>query len=65
MKCGFCGYLFEEREGISGCAHCPAKCGRGMLKCPRCNYENPPEPAWLMQLVSFWEKKTAKLVNNS
>ena len=43
MTCGFCGLEFREEEGIRGCANCPVSCGKNMIKCPRCNYENPPE----------------------
>lgn len=44
MKCGFCGYEFQEEEADAGCGNCPLSSGCRMLKCPRCNYENPPEP---------------------
>lgn len=51
MRCGFCGHEFREEEGIRGCANCPVSCGRNMIKCPRCNYENPPEPEILKKLL--------------
>jgi hypothetical protein len=55
MHCGFCGYDFEEKEGIKGCKNCPMTAGCKMIKCPKCNYENPPEP--------FWVKKIKKILN--
>ncbi len=56
MRCGFCGYDFPEEEGIRGCANCPVSCGKNMVKCPRCNYENPPEP----ELFKVVRKKFGK-----
>ena len=59
MRCGFCGYEFPEEEGVVGCAGCPMKSGCRMIKCPRCNYENPPEPALVKKLrKAFGKKKT-------
>lgn len=57
MRCGFCGYEFDEDKGVRGCAGCPTAMGCKMVKCPRCNYENPPEPAWLKRVKSFFGKK--------
>ncbi len=50
MKCCFCGYEFDEREADSGCRGCPLNSGCKMLKCPRCKYENPPEPALVRKI---------------
>jgi rubredoxin len=56
MRCGFCGYEFAEEEGGQGCASCPAKKGCKMIKCPRCNYENPPEPALVQKIKKLFGK---------
>lgn len=46
MKCGLCGAEFEEKDAKSACAKCPWH-GCGLLRCPKCGYEMPPEPKWL------------------
>jgi hypothetical protein len=50
MRCAFCGHEFSEEEAIQGCGGCPVGKGCQMLKCPRCNYEIPAEPAWIKKL---------------
>lgn len=41
MKCGFCGYEFDEGdEGVKACSGCPMSGRCGKVKCPRCGYEN-------------------------
>jgi rubredoxin len=57
MRCGFCGYEFAEEEGVQGCRNCPMSAGCRMVKCPRCNYENPPEPKMLKKLKKLMSKK--------
>jgi len=57
MRCGFCGYEFNEEEGIQGCKNCPMTSGCKMVKCPRCNYENPPEPSLVKGIKKFFRKK--------
>ncbi|WP_236026753.1 hypothetical protein [Geomonas diazotrophica] len=57
MRCGFCGHEFAESEGNVGCKNCPMSSGCKMVKCPRCNYENPPEPAFVKGLKKMFGKK--------
>ena len=57
MRCGFCGHDFEESEGITGCKNCPLSSGCRMVKCPRCNYENPPEPRFVGRLKRLFGRK--------
>nr|WP_241426301.1 hypothetical protein [Geobacter benzoatilyticus] len=42
IRCGFCGNEFSEEEGIKGCGRCGKPCRS--IRCPKCFYENPPEP---------------------
>ncbi|MBM3499967.1 MAG: transposase [Armatimonadetes bacterium] len=49
MICGFCRHEFTVEEAEAGCRSCPLR-GCGLVKCPRCGYEMPPEPAWLQRL---------------
>ena len=43
MKCGMCGYEFEAEEAETSCGGCPLVKGCGLVRCPRCGYEMPPE----------------------
>lgn len=44
IRCGYCGHEFPEEEGIRSCGQCGKPGGCRMVRCPRCLYENPPEP---------------------
>ncbi len=57
MKCGFCGFVFDEEEGNAGCRNCPLASGCKMVKCPRCNYENPPEPAVVKKIRKIFRRR--------
>ncbi|MGQ9629593.1 MAG: hypothetical protein ACUVXI_04655 [bacterium] len=57
MKCAFCGYKFEEDEGLSACRGCPIKGSCRMLRCPNCGYETPAEPG-LIRLLRRWRNRT-------
>lgn len=54
MKCGFCEYEFDESAGKKGCGGCPGGCHS--LHCPRCNYKNPLEPAFVGKLKAIFKK---------
>lgn len=56
MRCDFCGCEFQEEEGNRGCKSCPVSAGCRMMKCPRCNYEIPPEPRWIGRLKKLFNK---------
>ncbi|MBI4632929.1 MAG: hypothetical protein HY742_03450 [Deltaproteobacteria bacterium] len=56
IRCGFCGYEFSEEEGIRGCRNCPLGSGCKMVKCPRCNYEIPPEPEWVKTVKRLFRR---------
>lgn len=52
MKCGMCGYEFEAEEAERSCGGCPLVRGCGLVRCPRCGYEMPPEA-----VVVRWVRK--------
>jgi hypothetical protein len=66
MKCGFCGYDFDPSEAETACGNCPLVKGCHLVRCPRCNYEMPPEAkliSWLRSLkaqLQVHEIKDAK-----
>ena len=54
IRCGLCGHEFTEEEGIRGCGSCGKTCR--MVRCPRCMYENPPEPKVVKKLKSILKR---------
>ena len=50
MKCGFCGYEFDPAEAETACNGCPLVRDCRLVRCPRCNYEMPPEPGLIKWL---------------
>jgi hypothetical protein len=57
IRCGYCGHLFAEEEGVRGCGGCGSPAACSMVRCPRCNYENPLEPALLKRLRKLFATK--------
>ncbi len=49
--CGFCAYGFLEDRAQPVCRRCPLAAGCRFVRCPRCGYENPVAPAWLVRLT--------------
>lgn len=60
MTCAFCGFDFEQKEAIQGCAGClKVGGGCGLVRCPRCAYESP-EPLKLpnvFKLLQQWRNR--------
>ena len=53
MKCKLCGHRFLKSEAGEVCGSCvlhPGSCG--LVRCPNCGYEWPPES----RLLSFFSK---------
>lgn len=50
LTCGFCGADFVEDPGQAACQSCPLSRACGLVRCPRCGYENPKRPGWLTKL---------------
>lgn len=55
IKCPLCGNVFDEKESRSGCLGC-GKDGCGLVKCPNCQYEFPPETELEKQAESLFQK---------
>jgi hypothetical protein len=43
IDCGMCGHSFTRQEGAACQGGCPMASGCGMVTCPSCGYEFPPE----------------------
>ncbi|MDD5555971.1 MAG: hypothetical protein PHN82_01850 [bacterium] len=50
MRCGLCGFEFDEGEAPAACGACPFRRGCALIRCPRCGFETPPEPRWAARL---------------
>ena len=58
IRCGFCGHEFAEADGITGCGRCGKTCRA--VRCPRCFYENPPEPKVLKALHGMLKRNNSR-----
>ena len=56
IRCGFCGLEYTEEEGIKGCGKCGKPCRS--IRCPKCYYENPAEPAVVKKLKEVFGRKS-------
>lgn len=54
-KCCFCGLELTGEKIEKACRGCSAFGGCRLIKCPRCGYEQPQEPAWLKKVLA-WAK---------
>lgn len=57
IKCGLCGFEFNENEAQTACEHCSMKKTCKLIKCPKCGYEMPLEPRWLNSLLKRRKQK--------
>lgn len=51
IECSMCGHAFTKEEGSACSSGCPMARGCGMVTCPSCGYEFPPESK-LVNLVT-------------
>ena len=56
VTCGFCRHEFEEDRSQSACRACPLGSDCGLIRCPKCGYENPGTPRW----IAFLKKKLGR-----
>jgi rubredoxin len=64
MKCGMCGYEFNMEEAETSCGGCPLVKGCGLVRCPRCGYEMPPEAAlvrWVKRIFTTKAQRAQRL----
>lgn len=57
MRCIFCGYVFDEKQGSKVCADCPLSKSCSMIRCPNCGYEMLPQPKLLKSLKKLFKKE--------
>jgi len=53
IECGMCGHPFTREEGAACRSGCPVAGGCGMVTCPACGYEFPPESKLLTLITKL------------
>jgi hypothetical protein len=59
IDCGMCGHAFTQQEGAACRSGCPVAGSCGMVTCPACGYEFPPESKLLTVLTNLVRRKPA------
>jgi hypothetical protein len=57
IDCGMCGHSFTKQEGAACRSGCPVAGGCGMVTCPACGYEFPPESKLLVLLTNLVRRR--------
>lgn len=50
MKCSLCGHEFDPESALAPCRGCPLARGCDLVRCPKCGFETPVEPKWIVRL---------------
>ncbi|HEV3193627.1 MAG TPA: hypothetical protein VGY54_24145 [Polyangiaceae bacterium] len=59
IDCGMCGHAFTREEGAACQGGCPMATGCGMVTCPSCGYEFPPESKLLTFVTNLLRPRRA------
>jgi hypothetical protein len=57
IDCGMCGHSFTQQEGAACRSGCPVAGGCGMVTCPACGYEFPPESKLLTLITNLVRRR--------
>jgi hypothetical protein len=57
IDCGMCGHSFTKQEGAACRSGCPVAGGCGMVTCPACGYEFPPESKLLTLVTNLVRRR--------
>jgi hypothetical protein len=57
IDCGMCGHAFTQQEGAACRSGCPVAGGCGMVTCPACGYEFPPQSKLFTLLTNLVRRK--------
>jgi hypothetical protein len=57
IDCGMCGHSFTREEGAACSSGCPMSAGCGMVTCPSCGHEFPPESKIVSLVTSLLRRR--------
>lgn len=57
IDCSMCGHSFTRDEGAACASGCPMSKGCGMVTCPSCGFEFPPESKIVKLVTSLLRKR--------
>jgi hypothetical protein len=57
IDCGMCGHAFTREEAASCQKGCPMSAGCGLVTCPSCGYEFPPESKLLVAISRLFKRR--------
>lgn len=61
IECSMCGHSFTREEGAACRSGCPVAGGCGMVTCPACSYEFPPESKLFALITKIVRRATTPL----
>ncbi|MBP9112099.1 MAG: hypothetical protein KBF88_04785 [Polyangiaceae bacterium] len=56
LSCGLCGASFTEDEASACKKSCPVATGCGLVTCPSCGFEFPPESKLVSLVTNLFRK---------
>jgi hypothetical protein len=57
IDCGMCGHQFTRQEGAACSKGCPMATGCGMVTCPSCGHEFPPDSVIVSLVTRLLRKR--------
>ena len=57
IECGMCGHSFTREEAASCQKGCPMSAGCGLVTCPSCAFEFPPESKIVTLVTNLFRKR--------
>jgi len=60
MTCAYCHTEFDESTSRLACSACGVSEGCQRLRCPKCGYDTPEEPAFVKKLRAWWRGRSRR-----
>jgi hypothetical protein len=65
IDCGMCGHSFTREEAEACHGGCPMSAGCGLVTCPSCAYEFPPESKLVTLVTKLFRKDRGRAPSGS